>query len=106
MDACGAHNDMKYPGIPRKREVRMMEKKRIAVLFGGQSTEHEVSCMSVMTIIDHIDREQYDILLIGITKEENGWRLSQRRPFGPAGGEKGLCGQCSLRTQPRRACCC
>ncbi len=69
MDACGAHNDMKYPGIPRKREVRMMEKKRIAVLFGGQSTEHEVSCMSVMTIIDHIDREQYDILLIGITKE-------------------------------------
>ncbi len=46
-----------------------MEKKTIAVLFGGQSTEHEVSCMSVMTVIDNIDRERYDILLIGITKE-------------------------------------
>lgn len=46
-----------------------MEKKRVVVLFGGQSEEHEISCISVMTITENIDREQYDVLLIGITKD-------------------------------------
>ena len=42
-------------------------KETIAVLFGGQSSEHEVSCMSVLNIIEQIDKEAYDLLLIGIT---------------------------------------
>ena len=46
-----------------------MSKKTIAVLFGGQSSEHEVSCMSAVNIISQIDREKYDVLLVGITKE-------------------------------------
>lgn len=46
-----------------------MEKKTVAVLFGGQSTEHEISCLSAVTIIRNIDREQYDLLLIGITRD-------------------------------------
>ena len=46
-----------------------MEKKVIAVLFGGQSSEHEVSCMSAANIIDCIDQERYELILIGITKE-------------------------------------
>lgn len=46
-----------------------MSKKTIAVLFGGQSSEHEVSCVSAATIISNIDTEKYDIILIGITKE-------------------------------------
>ena len=46
-----------------------MEKKTVAVLFGGQSTEHEISCISAVTIIQNIDRERYDILLIGITRD-------------------------------------
>lgn len=46
-----------------------MNKKTIAVLFGGQSSEHEVSCVSAATIISNIDTEKYDIILIGITKE-------------------------------------
>lgn len=49
-----------------------MSKKMAAVLFGGQSSEHVVSCMSVVNIIEHIDREKYDLLLIGIT-EEGRW---------------------------------
>ena len=44
-------------------------KETIAVLFGGQSSEHEVSCMSVLNIIEQIDKEAYDLLLIGITRE-------------------------------------
>ncbi len=49
-------------------------KKTIAILFGGQSTEHDISRRSVMTFIEHIDREKYDIHLVGITKEGE-WRL-------------------------------
>lgn len=51
------------------RIVYNMEKKTVVVLFGGQSSEHEVSCVSVRTVIAKIDRSRYDLLLIGITKE-------------------------------------
>lgn len=46
-----------------------MSKKNIAVLFGGQSSEHEVSCVSVQTVIANINQDNYNILIIGITKE-------------------------------------
>lgn len=46
-----------------------MEKKVMAVLFGGQSSEHEVSCMSAANVIDCIDQDTYELVLIGITKE-------------------------------------
>ncbi len=44
-------------------------KKTIAVIFGGQSSEHEVSCVSAVTIITNMDTEKYEQILIGITKE-------------------------------------
>lgn len=43
-------------------------KRTVAVLFGGCSTEHEVSCMSAANIISQIDRDNWNVLLIGITK--------------------------------------
>lgn len=46
-----------------------MEKKTMAVLFGGQSSEHEISCMSVVNIVKCINQERYHLVLIGITKE-------------------------------------
>ncbi|MDD6212066.1 MAG: D-alanine--D-alanine ligase [Clostridiales bacterium] len=46
-----------------------MEKKVIAVLFGGQSSEHEISCVSAATVIENIDDDKYEKLLIGITQE-------------------------------------
>ncbi len=49
-----------------------MTKKKIAVLFGGQSSEHIVSCMSAANVVDLIDKEQYDLILIGIT-EDGHW---------------------------------
>ena len=45
------------------------KKQRVAVIFGGQSSEHEVSCKSAVTVISHIDRTKYEPVLIGITKE-------------------------------------
>ena len=47
-------------------------KKKIAVLFGGQSSEHIVSCMSVINVAEQIDTECYELLLIGIT-EDGRW---------------------------------
>lgn len=52
-----------------------MDKKTIVVLFGGQSSEHEVSCVSAVTVINNIDLDHYDIVLVGITKEGK-WLLT------------------------------
>lgn len=46
-----------------------MDKKIIAVLFGGASSEHEVSRLSAESIIKNISREKYELVLIGITKK-------------------------------------
>ena len=46
-----------------------MTKKMIAIIFGGQSSEHEISCISATTVIQQVDKELYDVTLIGITKE-------------------------------------
>lgn len=46
-----------------------MNKKTVVVLFGGQSSEHEVSCISATTIISNINEEKYQIRMVGITKD-------------------------------------
>ena len=43
-------------------------KRKIAVLFGGQSTEHEVSRVSATSVLKNIDQTKYDIYPIGINK--------------------------------------
>jgi len=45
------------------------KKMSIAVLFGGQSSEHEVSLMSARSIYENLDKEKYDVYMVGITKE-------------------------------------
>lgn len=44
-------------------------KKQIAVIFGGQSSEHEISCASAVNVVEGLDRDKYDVHKIGITKE-------------------------------------
>ena len=46
-----------------------MEKKNIVVLFGGQSSEHVVSCMSVQNVAANINEEKYNVILVGITDD-------------------------------------
>lgn len=46
-----------------------MGKLRVAVVFGGRSGEHEVSLMSAQSVMNAIDRERYDVIPIGITKD-------------------------------------
>ncbi|MCX7921151.1 MAG: D-alanine--D-alanine ligase [Clostridia bacterium] len=47
----------------------MSAKKRIAVIFGGQSSEHEVSRVSAQSVITNINADKYDVAMIGITKD-------------------------------------
>jgi D-alanine-D-alanine ligase len=54
----------------------MNNKTRVGVLFGGKSTEHEVSILSAKNVIRAIDRAKYDVVLIGMDKKGN-WYLNE-----------------------------
>ncbi len=45
-----------------------MSKKSILIIFGGNSTEHEVSCKSVMSFVNNISDDKYEKHYVGITK--------------------------------------
>lgn len=46
---------------------------KLCVIFGGKSSEHEVSCKSAYNILKNLDKEKYDIIKFGITKEGATW---------------------------------
>jgi len=46
-----------------------MEKIRVGILFGGRSGEHEVSLLSAASVVNAIDKDKYDVVPIGITKD-------------------------------------
>lgn len=46
-----------------------MNKIKLGILFGGCSTEYEVSLKSAYAVITHLNPERYDIALIGITRQ-------------------------------------
>src|SRR6188768_2309919 len=49
-------------------------KKRIGVIFGGRSGEHEISIRSAKTVIEKLNKEKYDVMPMAISK--NGKWLS------------------------------
>ena len=49
-------------------------KKKVLVIFGGQSSEHDVSVKSVLNVIDFIDRKIYEPILLGISRQGE-WKL-------------------------------
>jgi len=46
-----------------------MNKLRVGILFGGRSGEHEISLLSAASVFNAIDKNKYDVVPIGITKE-------------------------------------
>lgn len=46
-----------------------MHKKRIAVIFGGNSTEYEVSLQSAAAVLEHINNDKFEVVPIGITRD-------------------------------------
>jgi D-alanine-D-alanine ligase len=47
----------------------MKRKMRVGILFGGRSAEHEVSVQSAKNVVHAIDKNRYDVVLIGIDKK-------------------------------------
>lgn len=50
------------------------KKPRIGIIFGGRSGEHEVSLASATSVMANLDKEKYEVVPIGITKE-GSWLL-------------------------------
>ncbi len=49
-------------------------KTRLGIIFGGKSGEHDVSLMSAASVINAVDKDKFDIIMIGITRGGN-WLL-------------------------------
>ena len=62
-----------------------MAKKKLGVVFGGMSTENEVSVVSAESILNNLDREKYEVFPIYIDKQGDWWKYienGQKREFG------------------------
>ena len=44
-------------------------KTKVAIIFGGCSSEYDVSLVSATSVIKNINKDKYEILMIGITKD-------------------------------------
>jgi D-alanine-D-alanine ligase len=64
-------------------------RKRIVVLFGGRSAEHEVSVVSARSVMDALDPNRFEVVPIGVTKEGH-WQLM---PGGPPALRAGASGR-------------
>ncbi|MDX6279391.1 MAG: D-alanine-D-alanine ligase, partial [Kribbellaceae bacterium] len=54
-------------------------KPRIAVVFGGRSSEHAISCITAANVLQVIDRDKYDVVPVGITSSGH-WVLESGDP--------------------------
>ena len=53
-----------------------MSKIRVGVLFGGCSTEYEVSLSSAAAVLEHLNQEKYEVIMIGITRDGRWYRYN------------------------------
>jgi D-alanine-D-alanine ligase len=56
-----------------------VRKPRVAVVFGGRSSEHAISCVTAGSVLAAIDRNAFDVVPIGITTEGR-WVLAEDAP--------------------------
>jgi D-alanine-D-alanine ligase len=56
---------------------------RVAVVFGGRSEEHEVSCVSAGSVLDAMPRDRYEPVPVGVTKDGAWWLLPGAPPMEP-----------------------
>lgn len=54
----------------------MTKKTRVIILFGGKSAEHEVSILSARNVYQALDKNKYDVTLVGIDRDGQ-WYLNQ-----------------------------
>ncbi len=64
----------------QQRSFSQSSKVKVGIVFGGKSAEHEVSLESAKNIINAINKEKYEVFLIGIGKEGQ-WYLNEDSHF-------------------------
>ncbi|MFJ9707994.1 D-alanine--D-alanine ligase family protein [Streptomyces sp. NPDC101234] len=69
---------MSTENLPQSPE-QPARKPRVAVVFGGRSSEHGISTVTAGAVLNAIDRTKYDVLPIGITREGR-WVLTADEP--------------------------
>ena len=52
-------------------------KKKLLVVCGGQSSEHSISRISCNSVMKHLDKDKYEITLVGIAKDGKWYILKQ-----------------------------
>ncbi len=57
-----------------------MSKLRLAILFGGASSEHEISLRSSASVLSGLDKSKYDISVVGITRTGDWYYLPKVTP--------------------------
>ena len=67
------------PGSEPGPDEPTRRRPRVAVVFGGRSTEHGVSCVSAGSVLAAIDRDRYDVVPVGISREGR-WVLAPDEP--------------------------
>jgi D-alanine-D-alanine ligase len=82
---------------------------RVAVVFGGRSNEHAISCVSAGSILGNLDPQRFEVIPVGITPE-GAWVLTDARPETLAITDRRLPGvssdsgeELALPADPRRA---
>lgn len=70
-------------------------KPRVAVVFGGRSSEHGISVVTAGAVLNAIDRDKYDVLPIGITTDGR-WALTADDPSRMAIADRALPGVAEL----------
>jgi D-alanine-D-alanine ligase len=60
-------------------------KTRVAVVFGGRSAEHAISCVSAGSVLAALDPERYEVVPVGITRD-GGWVLHDGGALAIEGG--------------------
>lgn len=58
----------------------MSKKIKVGILFGGKSVEHEVSLQSAKNVFEAINKDKYDVVLIGIDKLGN-WQINDQANY-------------------------
>jgi D-alanine-D-alanine ligase len=61
------------PGVPETRRAR------VAVVFGGRSGEHSISCVTAGSVLKALDPERYDVVPVGIARDGR-WVLEHEDP--------------------------
>src|SRR5215210_8289160 len=64
---------------PQPRTPERQRKQRVAVVFGGRSSEHAVSCMTAAGVLRALDRDRYDVVPVGIATDGR-WVLAADDP--------------------------